>query len=77
MTLNAVFGYSIGGKIYNYSRQEYDSDGTYTDRNQMKLKDGWNRGKDREILPLIPLPNIIIKIKETLHLPAIWKTATT
>ena len=23
--------------------QEYDSDGTYTDRNQMKLKDGWNR----------------------------------
>ena len=41
--LNAVFGYSIGGKIYNYSRQEYDSDGTYTDRNQMKLKDGWNR----------------------------------
>ena len=32
--LNAVFGYSIGGKIYNYSRQEYDSDGTYTDRNQ-------------------------------------------
>ena len=41
--LNAVFGYSIGGKIDNYSRQEYDSDGTYTDRNQMKLKDGWNR----------------------------------
>lgn len=41
--LNAVFGYSIGGKIYNYSRQEYDSDGTYTDHNQMKLKDGWNR----------------------------------
>ena len=38
--LNAVFGYSIGGKIYNYSRQEYDSDGTYTDRNQMKLKNG-------------------------------------
>lgn len=41
--LNAVFGYSIGGQIYNYSRQEYDSDGTYTDRNQMKLKDGWSR----------------------------------
>lgn len=41
--LNAVFGYSIGGKIYNYSRQEYDSDGAYTDRNQMKLKDGWSR----------------------------------
>lgn len=41
--LNAVFGYSIGGKIYNYSRQEYDSDGTYTDRNQMQLQDGWSR----------------------------------
>ncbi|MFC3562067.1 SusC/RagA family TonB-linked outer membrane protein [Pedobacter jamesrossensis] len=41
--LNAVFGYSIGGKIYNYSRQEYDSDGAYTDRNQMKLVDGWSR----------------------------------
>lgn len=41
--LNAVFGYSIGGKVYNYSRQEYDSDGTYTDRNQMQLMDGWNR----------------------------------
>ncbi len=40
---NAVFGYSIGGQIYNYSRQEYDSDGTYTDRNQMKLHDGWSR----------------------------------
>lgn len=41
--LNAVFGFSMGGKIYNYSRQEYDSDGTYTDRNQMKLMDGWSR----------------------------------
>lgn len=40
---NASFGYSIGGKIYNYSRQEYDSDGAYTDRNQMKLQDGWTR----------------------------------
>lgn len=41
--LSAVFGYSLGGKIYNYARQEYDSDGTYTDRNQMKLQDGWSR----------------------------------
>lgn len=41
--LNAVLGYSIGGQIYNYARQEYDSDGTYTDRNQMKLHDGWSR----------------------------------
>lgn len=43
LDLSAVFGYSIGGKIYNYSRQEYDSDGAYTDRNQMKLMDGWSR----------------------------------
>ncbi|WP_346237278.1 SusC/RagA family TonB-linked outer membrane protein [Niabella insulamsoli] len=41
--LNSVFGYSIGGKVYNYSRQEYDSDGTYTDRNQMKLMPEWSR----------------------------------
>lgn len=43
LDLSAVFGYSIGGKIYNYSRQEYDSDGAYTDRNQMKLMNGWKR----------------------------------
>lgn len=41
--LSAVFGYSVGGKIYNYQRMEFDSDGAYTDRNQMKLKDGWSR----------------------------------
>ncbi|MBI6120826.1 SusC/RagA family TonB-linked outer membrane protein [Salegentibacter maritimus] len=41
--LSAMFGYSIGGEIYNYSRMEYDSDGTYTDRNQMKLQPGWSR----------------------------------
>jgi TonB-linked SusC/RagA family outer membrane protein len=41
--MNAVFGYSVGGKIYNYTRTEYDSDGAYTDRNQMSLMPGWNR----------------------------------
>lgn len=41
--LSAVFGYSIGGNIYNFSRQVYDSDGTYTDRNQMRLMNGWSR----------------------------------
>ena len=41
--LNILFGYALGGKIYNYSRQEYDSDGTYTDRNQMKLLPEWSR----------------------------------
>lgn len=43
LDLNAVFGYSYGGFIYNYSRMEYDSDGTYTDRNQMRLMPGWSR----------------------------------
>lgn len=43
LDLNAVFGYSIGGRIYNYSRTEYDSDGAYLDRNQYKLQDGWSR----------------------------------
>ncbi len=38
-----VFGYSVGGKIYNYTRAEYDSDGAYTDRNQMKLMSSWKR----------------------------------
>lgn len=41
--MNALFGYSVGGLIYNYSRQEYDSDGAYSDRNQMRLMDGWSR----------------------------------
>lgn len=41
--LSAVFGYSIGGQTYNYSRQEYDADGAYTDRNQMNLMPGWSR----------------------------------
>lgn len=40
---NALFGYALGGHIYNYSRQEYDADGAYSDRNQMALRDGWKR----------------------------------
>lgn len=43
ISLSAVFNYVIGGKIYNYLRTELDSDGTYTDRNQMNLMDGWKR----------------------------------
>ncbi len=42
--LQANFGYSLGGHIYSYFRQEYDSDGAYAgDRNQMKLQKGWTR----------------------------------
>lgn len=39
----AAFSYSVGGEIYNYGRSEFDSDGAYTDRNQMKLHSGWSR----------------------------------
>lgn len=42
--LQANFGYSLGGHIYSYFRQEFDSDGAYAgDRNQMKLQKGWKR----------------------------------
>lgn len=42
--LQANFGYSLGGQIYSYYRQEFDSDGAYAgDRNQMKLQKGWSR----------------------------------
>ncbi len=54
--LNAVFTYSIGAEIYNYSRQEYDSDGTYTDRNQMKLQKDWSRWEKPGDIATHPLP---------------------
>jgi TonB-linked SusC/RagA family outer membrane protein len=57
LDFNAVFGYSAGGKIYNYSRQEYDSDGAYTDRNQMKLHEGWSRWKKPGDVATHPLPS--------------------
>jgi hypothetical protein len=41
--LSAIFTYSVGGEIYNYARAEFDSDGAYTDRNQMNLHSGWSR----------------------------------
>lgn len=43
LDFSAVFGYQLGGHIYNYTRTELDSDGAYTDRNQMKLHKGWSR----------------------------------
>jgi TonB-linked SusC/RagA family outer membrane protein len=54
--LNTVWGYSVGGLIYNYARQEYDSDGTYTDRNQMKLMKGWSRWEKPGDIATHPLP---------------------
>ena len=44
LDLQANFGYSLGGQIYSYYRQEFDSDGAYAgDRNQMKLQKDWSR----------------------------------
>lgn len=54
--LSAIFGYSVGGKLYNYMRMEFDSDGAYTDRNQMKLKDGWSRWEKEGDIATHPLP---------------------
>lgn len=38
-----VCTFSKGGKIYHFGRTHYDSDGVFTDRNQMVLLDGWKR----------------------------------
>lgn len=57
LDLNAVFGFSVGGKIYNYTRNEYDSDGAYTDRNQMRLMPGWKRWEKAGDEATHPLPS--------------------
>ena len=54
--MSAVFAYSVGGKVYNYSRQEFDSDGTYTDRNQYKLQKDWKRWEKPGDIATHPLP---------------------
>ncbi|MDR1645285.1 MAG: TonB-dependent receptor [Tannerellaceae bacterium] len=56
LDLNAVFGYSVGGTIYSYARMEYDSDGRYPDRNQMRLIDGWSRWTKQGDNATHPLP---------------------
>jgi TonB-linked SusC/RagA family outer membrane protein len=58
LDLSALFGYSVGGSIYNYSRQEYDSDGTYTDRNQMKLMKDWSRWEKKGDIATHPQPSL-------------------
>ncbi|MEG1008051.1 MAG: TonB-dependent receptor, partial [Bacteroides sp.] len=54
--LSTVFSYSVGGKIYNYMRMEFDSDGAYTDRNQMRLKEGWSRWQKEGDIATHPKP---------------------
>jgi TonB-linked SusC/RagA family outer membrane protein len=54
--LSTMFSYNVGGEIYNYNRIEYDSDGTYTDRNQMKLQNGWTRWEKPNDIATHPQP---------------------
>lgn len=57
LDLNANFTYSVGGKIYNYARAEFDSDGAYTDRNQMKLRNNWSRWEKEGDIATHPKPS--------------------
>lgn len=57
LDLNANFAYSVGGDIYNYARAEFDSDGAYTDRNQMKLQKGWSRWEKEGDIATHPRPS--------------------
>ncbi len=43
LSASANFGYSVGGKIFNYNRTVYDSDGAYPTYNQQKMLSGWSR----------------------------------
>lgn len=43
LSVSANFGYSVGGKIFNYNRTVYDSDGAYPTYNQQKMMSGWSR----------------------------------
>ncbi|WP_084696456.1 SusC/RagA family TonB-linked outer membrane protein [Maribacter thermophilus] len=45
-SLSTNFNFVSGGKIYNYSRELYDSDGAYPTYNQQVLYDGWSRWEE-------------------------------
>ncbi|WP_020527009.1 SusC/RagA family TonB-linked outer membrane protein [Flexithrix dorotheae] len=46
ISLSANFAFTKGGKIYNSSRELYDSDGAYPTYNQQELADGWSRWQE-------------------------------
>ena len=54
--MGMVFGYSVGAEIVNYARLEFDSDGAYTDRNQMRMLPGWNRWQQPGDIATHPAP---------------------
>lgn len=43
LSVNANFGYSVGGRIFSYDRTVYDSDGAYPTYNQQIMLDSWSR----------------------------------
>lgn len=45
-SLSANFNFVSGGKIYNSSRELYDSDGAYPTYNQQVLAEGWSRWQE-------------------------------
>lgn len=57
LDLNANFTYSVGGEIYNYARSEFDSDGAYVDRNQMKQQKDWSRWEKPGDIATHPKPS--------------------
>lgn len=71
--LSAVFGYSVGGEIYNYDRSMYDSDGAYVNYNQMNLRDDWNRWENRAISLPIQKLNMVIRANPARDLPVTWR----
>ena len=54
--LTANFNYSKGGKIYNASRELYDSDGAYPTYNQMVLPEEWSRWEEPGDIATHPRP---------------------
>lgn len=68
LSLMANFGYSVGGKIFSYSRTVQDSDGAYPTYNQMKLQSGWKRWEKPGDIATHPVP--IYGNKSNSHSPS-------
>ena len=57
-TLNATGSFVVGNKIYNKAREHMDSDGAYTNLNQMSIDNGlgWSRWEQPGDIATHPLP---------------------
>lgn len=56
VSLNVLFSYQYGNKVYHRARQLFDSDGAYTEYNLMNLQDGWSRWEQPGDEATHPLP---------------------